>query len=326
VTAPTFTVVMPAHNAAATIASAIGSVLAQSRRDFELIIVDDGSSDETMELAEDFTRDSRVHVLAQEHSGPSAARNKALEVGRGRYLSMIDSDDLWLPSYLAAAADSLERERRAGFAYTNVWILDDSVRRVRRKTSLDGEARAKPWLEPAALLRALAQRNFLSNMCTVRRSALDVVGGWNENLEAANDYELWLRVAAAGFGAVRMPGCHAIYRIRARSIQQGPEGSLTRHRALREAYRLVAEEYGGVPDDVRELSRSNMRWLDRRIAKLERAGLPAKLWRTLRTGLGRVKRLLLRRLLWLSAPPPEVARALRAGRRQTRARQMGHPT
>jgi GT2 family glycosyltransferase len=312
-TEPAFTVVMPAHNAAGTIETAIASVLAQSRRDFELLVVDDGSTDATLDVARSFD-DPRVRVLAQPHSGPSRARNTALEAGRGRYVSMIDSDDLWLPSYLTAAAESLEREPRAGFAYTDVWIYDDSVRRVRRKSSLQGEPRAQPWLEPHALLRALTVRNFVSNMSTVRRSALDAVGGWNEELAAANDYELWLRLAAAGYGAVRMAGCNAVYRIRLSSIQQGHEGGLTRHRALREAYRLVAEEYEEVPADVRELSRANMRWLDGRIAKLERAGLRATVWRTLRTALGRVKRLLLRGILWLPVPPPEVARVLGGNR------------
>ena len=89
---PTFTVVMPAYNAAATVAPAIRSVLAQTREDWEMYVVDDGSQDDTVERVLPFTRsDPRVHLVEQPNLGPGAARNAAIRSGRGRLVSMIDS-------------------------------------------------------------------------------------------------------------------------------------------------------------------------------------------------------------------------------------------
>ena len=314
-TDPAFTVVMPAHNAAATIEAAIASALAQSREDFELIVVDDGSGDETLDVAQRFTGDPRVRVLRQDHAGPSAARNLAIASGSGSYVSMLDSDDLWLPTYLAAVGDALDGEQRAGFAYTDAWVLEDPPGRFRRKTVLRVADPPEPWLDANALLRRLARGNFIINSTvTIRRSALETAGGYNLALAAAGDYELWLRLAASGFGGVLVPDCHAVYRVRPGSIQHGMQGRLRAHHALREVYRLLAEQYD-VPIDVSEFARSRMRSIDRRIAKFEREGIVVEARRRLRAGLGRLKRMLLGRLLWLSEPPPETRRALESTRR-----------
>src|SRR3954467_14333200 len=108
-TDPTFTVVMPAYNAEATIASAISSLLNQSYGSFECIVVDDGSTDGTAEAGRPFEQDGgggvrpleqagRVWMLRQRTSGLAASRNEAISRGRGRLVSMLDSDDLWLPT------------------------------------------------------------------------------------------------------------------------------------------------------------------------------------------------------------------------------------
>src|SRR4051812_28108863 len=105
---PTFSVAIPAYNAAATIAPALRSVLAQTRGDFEAIVVDDGSTDATAEAVGPFLEDGRITLVQQENRGLSGARNTALASARGRYVSLLDSDDLWLPHYLERMGEALD--------------------------------------------------------------------------------------------------------------------------------------------------------------------------------------------------------------------------
>src|SRR2546427_10997102 len=98
---PAVSVVMPAYNAARFLGEAAPSVLTQSYADLELLIVDDGSTDTTLELARELERaDSRVRVLSRPNGGIAAARNTAMAAARGRFFALLDSDDLWMPRYL----------------------------------------------------------------------------------------------------------------------------------------------------------------------------------------------------------------------------------
>ena len=307
---PTFTVVMPAHNAVSTIGAAIASALAQNRADLELLVVDDGSTDGTADEVRRFATDPRVRLLTQPQAGPGAARNAAFGRATGRYVSMLDSDDLWLPSYLDAVSDALDRAPEAGLAYTSAWVLDDPPGLVRRGVRFADATNRPPRLDAGAFLLALTRRNFLVNSTvTVRRSALEGVGGCNTALAAAIDFELWLRIATAGYGAVFAPGYHAIYRSRPGSIQNDPRNELGAHRNLREVYRGVAEEWD-VPAEVQTVARARVSELDRHIAILSgERRLDAALL-VLRRRASRAKRVLWRRRLWHAEPPPEVAETL----------------
>src|SRR2546423_604804 len=131
-----FTVVIPAFNAAGTIESAIRSVLAQTERAFELVVVDDGSTDETAERARFFASDPRVRVFTQRNRGPAAARNTGIAAGTAEYVSMLDADDLWLPEYLDVMGGALDRTPEAAFAYTDAWVVDDDAKKVKRKSAM----------------------------------------------------------------------------------------------------------------------------------------------------------------------------------------------
>src|SRR5262249_46526832 len=212
--APTFSVVMPAHNTASMIGDAIASVLAQTRTDFELLVVDDRSTDGTPDVVRRFADDPRVELLPSgPERGPGAARNAAIARARGRYVSMLDSDDLWLPTYLEAVGAALDRHASAGLACTLRWTLDDPPGLLRRSVR---PARAEPEvLAAAAFLARLAQRNFVVNSTvTLRRSLAVELGGCNSALRAAVDFDLWLRTAAAGYGAVFLQEPLAVYRVR----------------------------------------------------------------------------------------------------------------
>jgi len=211
-TSARFSVVIPAYNASRTIASSIRSVFQQVEQDFEVIVVDDGSTDDTAERARSVA-DHRVQVIRQPHAGASAARNAGIVAAKGVYVSMLDADDLWLPWYLTVMGESLDREPEAGFAYTDAWLLEDETKRVRRTSVMFYENPPDPPPRDAhALLIRLLERNFIYGSVTVRRSVFDQVGGYDESLVIGEDWEQWLRMVANGVRPVRAAGQAAIYR------------------------------------------------------------------------------------------------------------------
>jgi GT2 family glycosyltransferase len=300
--ATTFSVVIAAYNAADTLGETIGSVLAQTRQDFEIIVVDDGSSDDTAAIAEGFA-DQRVRVFRQENAGPSAARNRGIAEAVGEYVGLLDSDDLWLPDYLAEMGRALEQNPRADFAYTHSWILDASGC-FRSVPTGAWHRPATPMLPRDQFVAELLQECFVSDP-TIRRTALEQVGGYDESLSHGEDWELWLRLANSGFEAVRVEGPLSIYRDR--------PGSQSTDRAAMAAapaavYRTVLERHRASPQ-IRVLAESRLSALDRRARPVMRF-----LW-GIRGAVGTVTRGLRVRYLpsnrWhlRSTPPAGVAQA-----------------
>lgn len=301
--APTFSIVMPAYNTASTIQPAIRSVLAQTRPDFELIVVDDGSTDETAERLRAFESEDRIEIIRQANLGLAAARNVAIDRARGRLVSMLDSDDLWLPGYLEEMAEALDREPEAALAYTDAWVLDDSTRRIYRSSAMAYQDPPDPPPRDAReFLAELVQRNFVFTSATVRRSALEEVGGYRELLTASEDYELWLRIVAHGYRAIRVPGLLAVYRKKPGTLSTNETSMVS---SEREVVRIVAEEYE-VPPEIQDLARKRMLVLD---AWLSRDRQRLSLRYRVRALLIRLKRVLLGPWLYYRTPPAEITAA-----------------
>lgn len=201
--------VMAAHDAAGTIAAAIESVLGQTRSDLELIVVDDGSTDQTAKVLAEFD-DDRVLVLRQPRQGPSAARNRALARARGEFVAPIDADDVWLPRKLELQVDALNRRAEAGVTYGWTDFVDEELRPMHA----DGRATAE-----GNVLEALLRMNFISCGSTplIRRAALHDVGGFDETLDGAGDWELYTRLAAR-YPFVLVPEVVVWYRRSPRSL------------------------------------------------------------------------------------------------------------
>jgi glycosyltransferase involved in cell wall biosynthesis len=299
-----FSVVIAAYQAADTVAEAIESVLAQTRGDFEVIVVDDGSTDETGPIAQAIAaKDGRVMVVRQANAGPSAARNRGISAGTGEYVSMLDSDDLWLPEYLERMGDALDRDRDAGFAYTEAWELNAASGRFLKVTAMAGQHPPRQTLSHERFVAELMQRNFVYNAVTVRRSVLDEVGSYDEEMSYSEDYELWLRIATAGFNAARVPGPLA--------IKRALPSSLTSNREAMEAG--VRRAYGSVLERDRASARARALAMQRleelRAADGRRARRSERLLLVLRRALAAVTRGLRYRFKQSSAPPPGVAEA-----------------
>src|SRR5581483_9668448 len=188
-------VIMPAFNAAATIRSAIESVLAQAWRELELIVVDDGSTDETAQIVSEIAaRDSRVHLLKQANSGVAAARNNGIREARGEFIAPIDADDIWFPEKIEKQIRAFaESDLRVGLVYAWSVFLD------RDGAIIDG---CPIWEVEGEVYRALLYRNFIGNASVplIRRSVLNEIGGYDESMRAAGaqgceDWDICLRIA-----------------------------------------------------------------------------------------------------------------------------------
>lgn len=184
---PRVSIIIPTLNRARFISGAIESVLAQTYPSWELLIVDNGSTDETESIARSFaTKDSRVHYLQENRKGVSRARNLALKTARGEYIAFLDDDDLYLPSKLQLQVSFMDAHPETGFVYGQIEIVNS-------KDELQWVDPKKPVLTYRDLFEESGIR-IQSVMC--RRSCFDAVGGFDEGLTMGEDYDLWLRMAA----------------------------------------------------------------------------------------------------------------------------------
>ena len=298
---PTLSVVMAAYNSALTIGEAIESVRCQTRSDWELIVVDDGSRDGTADVAEAFA-DPRVRVVRTAgNRGPAAARNRGISLAQAPLVCTLDSDDLWLPHYLETMARTLDSNPTAAVACTDAWVLDQTTGRVRKKSAMAFLDPPEPLPDDTdTFLAELLQRNFVYNSVAARRESLQAVGGYDERLWIGEDWELWLRLAAAGFGFVRVPQLLAVYRQRADSLMTSHPERLIEAKC--EVYRVVAEDWDASPelrDHALRLSRASALRSQRRAAAGALLGPLFALRSTLRDSR-----------LWHREPPREVAELL----------------
>lgn len=183
---PLVTVIIPTYNRAAFVAEAIDSVLAQSERDFELLVIDDGSTDETQRVCEAYG--ARLQYFQQEHRGVSAARNFGIAQARGSFITFLDSDDLWQKHKLRQQIAWLNAHPEIMLCYTNeIWI-----RRGVRVNQKKLHQKAGGWIYPLCLPRCIISPSSV----LMRRELFEHVGTFDESLPICEDYDQWLRVAA----------------------------------------------------------------------------------------------------------------------------------
>jgi len=188
VSTPRVTVIIPTYNRAAYLGEAIGSVLGQSLGDFELIVVDDGSTDDTPALLGAIS-DPRLRVLRREHGGISASLNAGLRAARGRYVSRLDSDDVWRVELLQTLVAVLDARPEIGMAYGKGQAMDAGGRLLRHFQGM-------PPRFPDDGVRSLLYDDCICTIATVaRRACFDRVGGYDESLPANEDWDMALRLA-----------------------------------------------------------------------------------------------------------------------------------
>ncbi len=179
-------VIIPTHNRAHSISRAIESVLQQSLPAAEIIIVDDGSSDNTAALIHGHFSDCRY--LHQKNQGVSSARNRGIRAASGEWLAFLDSDDEWMPEKLAAQATALKHNPGMRLCHTEeIWI-----RNGKRVNPMKKHAKKGGWIFQHCLpLCAISPSSVI-----LHRSLFQTIGLFDESLPACEDYDLWLRICA----------------------------------------------------------------------------------------------------------------------------------
>jgi glycosyltransferase involved in cell wall biosynthesis len=184
---PQVSVVIPAYNSARYVREAIQSVLSQTYSKFEVVVVDDGSTDDTESAVRSFG--DRVTYVRQDNKGAGAARNEGIKKSEAPYVAFLDSDDLWLPGKLAEQIPLLEQDPEIGLVYSD-WAV------VPQQGETEQSHLRNLPATSGYVFDALVQCGFiLTSGTVVRRSCLDDVGIFDETLAIAQDYDLWLRIA-----------------------------------------------------------------------------------------------------------------------------------
>lgn len=184
---PLVSVVLPTYNRRKLVTRAVQSVLEQSYRNLELIVVDDGSSDATGEALEYFTGDPRFHYLYQSNKGQSAARNRAIDRSCGEYIAFLDSDNYWLPEKLERQLEFLGRHDGFEILYSEIIPVEESGARMAK--------RSIPRFSGRILEQLLVSNCVTNNTALVKRSCFEEMGKFDEGLRYCEDYDLWLRFA-----------------------------------------------------------------------------------------------------------------------------------
>ena len=229
--APRVSVVIPAHDAAATIGAAISSALWQSFADLEVVVVDDGSTDATAAIASSYG--DPVRVVSQPNGGVAAARNRGIAEAAGELIAFCDADDILFEDHLAALVGL--HDGHGGIVTANAWwLLPGGIRR--------GHVRHKGrFPSPGDQRRAILEQNFLNIMSLFPRRLVDEIGPFDEALARAEDWEFWLRAIFAGHPVTHQHRPLALIRWGTTGLSSGAE-------AMDEAVREVLRRASTRPD------------------------------------------------------------------------------
>ncbi len=200
---PTISVVIPAYNGERTIVETLQCLQKQTFSDFEIIVINDGSTDGTLEVIKT-VQDSRLKVFSYSNGGLPVARNRGILQATGEFITFIDADDLWTPDKLELQLAALQKNPEAGLAYSWTLVMDEKGENFHPGTSVSFEGNVH-----AQLLLS----NFIANgsNAMLRREAIASVGEFDSTLRSCEDWDYWLRVAP-DWSFVVVPKNQILYR------------------------------------------------------------------------------------------------------------------
>lgn len=201
---PEISVIIPAFNAERTIGETVTSVLSQTFVDFEVLVINDGSTDHTLDILTQ-VQDDRVRILTFPNAGVAESRNRGIQAARGKFLAFLDSDDLWTPTKLAEQRSALEANPQAAVAYSWNDYINEHGKFFRHGShpTYVGD-----------VYEALFQGSFIENGSNilVRQQAVDSIGNFDPTLVPTEDWDFYLRLAEK-YSFVCVPKVHVLYRM-----------------------------------------------------------------------------------------------------------------
>jgi len=238
---PLVSVIIPTYNSSQFVAQAVSSVLDQTYHRYEIIVVDDGSTDKTRTVLEQF-RD-KIKYVCQENRGPSSARNAGIKVARGEYVAFLDSDDLWTPNKLEVQVAFLGCHPHIGLVFSDIERFGQG-KAVRQ--SLAEEVFGPTILSEIPVRKAFAklvQVNYIPTPTVMmRKECFKTVGLFDENLRCVEDRDMWLRIAAY-FDVAYIPSVLCKRRLHSSNISKDNEVAFySRFEVLKRSYNHFPEK------------------------------------------------------------------------------------
>jgi glycosyltransferase involved in cell wall biosynthesis len=229
---PQISIVIPVYNGEETIFEAVSSVLTQTFQDFELIVIDDGSRDSTPEILGSID-DSRLEVFTYPNAGLSASRNRGIALACGDFISFLDADDFWTTDKLEAQLNALRETPDAAVSYSWTDFIDDKGKRL----GYGIHHTANGYVFPDLLVFFFVGSG--SN-ALIRRDVFDQVGGFDESLVSAEDWDMFLRLAARHH-FVAVPRAQILYRV----VEDSMSGNVLRQE--RECLKVIESAFSREP-------------------------------------------------------------------------------
>lgn len=262
---PRVSVVIPTFNCDRFIRRTVDSALMQTYRDFEVLVVDDGSTDDTRTILAGYG--SPVRYIFQENQGASAARNTALESASGEFIAYLDADDLWASDKLAQQVEYLDAHPACGLVHSEVAVIDEQDSVVHARFNEETQ-RSVPQ---GACLREVLQRSHIQTLTVVeRRTAFDRAGKFDLRLPVAQDYLHWIQVVLEGYEIGYLSEPLGMYRWRAGSLMSSQRrllGDFVKIYQVLLTEHALERNHGG---EIAQLVEAQLYQQERQLAYLER--------------------------------------------------------
>jgi glycosyltransferase involved in cell wall biosynthesis len=262
---PRVSITIPTFNCARFLGRAIDSALAQTYGDYEIVVVDDGSTDDTREVLARFG--DKIRYVYQANGGLSSARNLALSHAAGEFVAYLDADDLWYPHRLETQVAFLDAHEECGFVHSDVTIIDEADRVIHRRFNAEN-GREVP--EGHCTLNLLRRCHVQIPTVLERRACIERVGNFDGRLKTAQDYLHWIRIAMDGMAIGYIAEPLAMYRRTTSSLSSSP-------RRVLDDYVIIFEELLADPSlrlghgrDAVDIARGHLYAVRRELAYLDR--------------------------------------------------------
>jgi len=247
---PRFSVVIPAFDAHLTLGNTLSAVLAETSADWECIVVDDGSTDDTLSIARDFERrDPRFRVIHQANGGTASAYNTAIAAARGEFVTICSADDVLLPEHLSRFSAFIDANPGYDIYSSNGWYWRPSE--GRDLVDYDERSRGAHSKSLADVIRLC----FYSVGATYRRELFDRAGGYRSEA-FGEDYDFWLRAMALGAKHRYLPAPLSLFRVSAgqksAELERGHRSNIRIVSELRDNFVLSPEERRAVEEKIAE--------------------------------------------------------------------------